>query len=106
MLIQVKKKKRLILKRFLEEYQRENELSDSKEKINGFLEKLGFEGVRMKKIPEGYKETELGVIPQEWEIKQIDDVAEEIFLGLTSKVDYVENGGFPLVRASISKKEN
>ena len=48
----------------------------------------------MKKIPEGYKETELGVIPQEWEIKQIDDVAEEIFLGLTSKVDYVENGGF------------
>ncbi len=58
----------------------------------------------MKKILEGYKETELGVIPQEWEIKQIDDVAEEIFLGLTSKVDYVENGGFPLVRASdISK---
>ncbi len=30
----------------------------------------------MKKIPEGYKETELGIIPQEWEIKKLGDCVE------------------------------
>ncbi len=27
----------------------------------------------MKKIPEGYKETELGVIPQEWEVRKVNE---------------------------------
>jgi type I restriction enzyme S subunit len=55
-------------------------------------------------IKEGYKQTEIGVIPQEWKIVLISKVTNEIFLGLTSKVDYVINGGFPLIRTTdISK---
>jgi type I restriction enzyme, S subunit len=48
----------------------------------------------------GYKETEVGVIPENWEAQPITNVTHAIFLGLTSKVDYVSNGGIPLVRAS------
>jgi type I restriction enzyme S subunit len=51
-------------------------------------------------IKEGYKQTEIGVIPDDWKIVSIAKVTNEIFLGLTSKVDYVNNGGFPLIRAT------
>ena len=37
-------------------------------------------------------------------IHKISDVCKELFLGLTSKVDYVETGGFPLVRATDINK--
>jgi type I restriction enzyme S subunit len=35
-----------------------------------------------------------------FECVRFENVCEELFLGLTSKVEYVETGGFPLVRAS------
>ena len=43
----------------------------------------------------------LGEIPTHWDVKKLKNACKEIFLGLTSKVDYVENGndGVPLVRA-------
>ena len=48
--------------------------------------------------------TELGEIPEEWKVLNIEECANDIFLGLTSKVDYVESDGIPLIRASdISK---
>jgi type I restriction enzyme S subunit len=37
-------------------------------------------------------------------IYKVSDVCRELFLGLTSKVDYVETGGFPLVRATDINK--
>ena len=40
------------------------------------------------------------MIPKEWISVPITSVTKEIFLGLTSKVDYVASGGYPLVRAS------
>jgi type I restriction enzyme, S subunit len=52
------------------------------------------------KLKPGYKQTELGIIPEDWEVLPITKVTNEIFLGLTSKVDYVSNGGIPLVRAT------
>ena len=39
----------------------------------------------MKKIPEGYKETELGVIPQEWEVKEMKEISLETQLGINIK---------------------
>jgi type I restriction enzyme, S subunit len=48
----------------------------------------------------GYKQTEVGAIPDDWKDVPITQVTHEIFLGLTAKVDYVEHGGVPLVRAT------
>lgn len=51
-----------------------------------------------------FKDSELGKIPKSWAMVDVSDVCKEIFLGLTSKVDYVDTGGFCLVRATdISK---
>jgi len=51
-----------------------------------------------------FKDSELGRIPKDWAIVGVSDVCKEIFLGLTSKVDYVDTGGVYLVRATdISK---
>ena len=47
-----------------------------------------------------FKASELGRIPKSWKTVSISDVCEEIFLGLTSKVDYVDSGGVYLVRAT------
>lgn len=56
-------------------------------------------------IPEGYISSEIGIIPKKWNVMRIDKCCTDIFLGLTSKVDYVEEGGYPLVRAKdISNK--
>jgi len=50
-------------------------------------------------LKEGYKQTEVGVIPVEWQVCGITDICSNIFLGLTTKVDYVKRNGVPLVRA-------
>jgi type I restriction enzyme S subunit len=51
-------------------------------------------------VQAGYKQTEVGIIPEDWECKEILNCASEIFLGLTTKVDYVLTNGIPLVRAT------
>jgi type I restriction enzyme S subunit len=51
-------------------------------------------------VKPGYKQTEVGVIPEEWTILPVTGATISIFLGLTSKVDYVTTGGIPLVRAT------
>jgi len=38
-----------------------------------------------------------------WEIVGIETACSDIFLGLTNKVDYVEEGGFPLIRTTDIK---
>ena len=48
----------------------------------------------------GYKMTKLGEIPLDWEVVKLEGICNEIFLGLTSKVDYVDEGGYPFVRAT------
>lgn len=53
-----------------------------------------------KKIPECYKLTNVGEIPKDWAVDFIIKYCQEIFLGLTSKVDYVSHGGVPLIRAT------
>ena len=51
-------------------------------------------------LKKGYKQTDIGVIPKDWEVTSILDICRHIFLGLTAKVDYVDIGGFPLIRAT------
>jgi type I restriction enzyme S subunit len=41
----------------------------------------------------------LGEVPEHWEVMRLRHACSHIFLGLTSKVDYVDDGGVPLVRA-------
>ncbi len=43
----------------------------------------------------------LGEIPKHWKVTRLKRIIDEIFLGLTAKVDYVENkeDGVPLIRA-------
>ena len=42
-------------------------------------------------VKPGYKQTEVGVIPEDWEVVPITNATSSIFLGLTSRVDYVED---------------
>ena len=46
-------------------------------------------------IPQGYKQTELGIIPEDWEVKQIRD-------GLTLLTDFDANGSFAKSEAKRS----
>jgi type I restriction enzyme, S subunit len=41
----------------------------------------------------------LGEVPEGWKIWKLKHACNEIFLGLTTKVDYVDSDGVPLVRA-------
>jgi type I restriction enzyme S subunit len=46
--------------------------------------------------PELYKQSELGWIPKEWEVRRVQDVLDDITYGLTVRPQYVEEG-IPLV---------
>lgn len=50
-------------------------------------------------IPQGYKKTEVGVIPEDWELAQLSNLCERISVGLaTSVTKYYRNKGVPIVR--------
>jgi len=51
-------------------------------------------------VAAGYKQTVVGVLPEDWDVLPVTKITREIFLGLTSKVDYVESSGIPLIRAT------
>ena len=56
----------------------------------------------MTDIPQGYKDSPLGVIPKEWEVKRLGDIAK-ITSGTTplrSNVDYFINGNIPWVKTT------
>ena len=43
-------------------------------------------------VPEGYKKTELGVIPEEWELKKFETIIEKMQLGVNLKASTQNNG--------------
>ena len=50
-------------------------------------------------IPQGYKQTEVGVTPEDWELAQLSNLCERISVGLaTSVTKYYRNKGVPIVR--------
>jgi type I restriction enzyme S subunit len=63
-------------------------------------------GTLTKKVREGYKDTEVGEVPIEWEVGKLGDLGETI-IGLTYKPDnLVEKGQGTLVLRSSNIKEN
>ena len=57
----------------------------------------------MKKIPEGYKETEIGVIPQEWEVKLLSECSLKIGDGLHGTPVYYESGKYYFINGNNLK---
>lgn len=51
------------------------------------------------KEPDPVDTSGLPELPKGWCWASVEEVCDEVFLGLTSKVDYVTSGGVPLVRA-------
>lgn len=64
------------------------ELLTGKRRLSGFGKKRGTE------------QNSLNIIPEEWQITGVFDICRDIFLGLTTTVDYVESDGVPLIRAN------
>lgn len=54
----------------------------------------------MKKVREGYKMTELGEIPEEWEVKKLGEVSRKIGDGLHGTPSYVENGDYYFINGN------
>lgn len=55
------------------------------------------------KVRDGYKMTELGEIPQEWEVKKIEDISERVcvgFVGTCNKYYCDESSGIPMIRTT------
>jgi type I restriction enzyme, S subunit len=50
-------------------------------------------------VKEGYKQTEVGVIPEDWNCTQLSDIGESI-IGLTYSPSDIKNGGILVLRSS------
>lgn len=62
--------------------------------------------VEERKVPKGYKKTEVGVIPEDWDVDSIGNLAS-ISTGSKNTQDRVEDGEFPFfVRSSIIERIN
>ncbi|MDN3614245.1 restriction endonuclease subunit S [Vibrio gallaecicus] len=67
----------------------------------GMMQELLTRGVGVDGKPHTeFKDSPVGRIPKGWEVRGIYDVCNEIFLGLTAKVDYTESDGAYLIRAT------
>ena len=52
-----------------------------------------------KTIKKGYKQTDIGVIPDDWKVKNLEEVSERVSVGLaTSVTKYYRNKGIPIIR--------
>ena len=78
----------------------ESILKKTEELKKGLMQQLLTKGIGHTEL----KKTDIGEIPSDWRMGLITDFCKEIFLGLTSKVDYVEENGIPLVRATDINK--
>ncbi|WP_275314957.1 restriction endonuclease subunit S [Tenacibaculum bernardetii] len=71
-------------------------ISQTQDLKKGLMQRLLTKGIGHTQ----FKDSPLGEIPKSWEYVKLNEICNEIFLGLTSKVDYVEKGGFPFIRAT------
>ncbi|MFA5751227.1 MAG: restriction endonuclease subunit S [Candidatus Paceibacterota bacterium] len=85
-----------ILSKVDEEINKINELISKTEKIkNGLMNELFTKGIDHKK----FKKTKLGEIPEEWEIKTLADIGENV-IGLTYSPSEVVSEGMLVLRSS------
>lgn len=66
---------------------------------NGCSREVAWSGNAKCEKPESISLNELPLVPESWCYCSVETICTELFLGLTSKVDYVDDGGVPLVRA-------
>lgn len=60
----------------------------------------------MTKIKEGYKETEIGIIPEDWEVYKVEDLSIRVcvgFVGTCSDSYTSETNGVPMIRTTNLK---
>lgn len=60
----------------------------------------------MTKITEGYKETEIGIIPEDWEVYKVEDLSIRVcvgFVGTCSDSYTSETNGVPMIRTTNLK---
>ncbi len=56
-------------------------------------------------VKPGYKQTEVGVIPKEWEVKPFTQVTDLITCGIAATPDYVsESQGYPFLSSTNVKE--
>ena len=55
----------------------------------------------MTEIKEGYKETEIGVVPEEWDVVKVGDILN-VQTGKMNAQDQVENGKYPFFTRSVN----
>lgn len=56
-------------------------------------------------VRKGYKQTEVGIIPEDWDVKLIDDLAEKVMVGIASAATHAYRPqGIPLLRNQNIKK--
>ena len=81
--------------------QTEGLIEKTKELKKGIMQRLLTKGI----VHTEFKETEVGVIPKEWEVKLLKDISENITIGLVKTMTkyYVDNG-VPLIRNSDIKE--
>tara|TARA_R110000868_G_scaffold411622_3_gene706494 strand:+ start:9503 stop:10717 length:1215 start_codon:yes stop_codon:yes gene_type:complete len=77
----------------------DQQITETQELKKGLMQRLLTKGIGHTE----FKKSPLGNIPKSWEFVKLSEICDEIFLGLTSKVDYVESGGFPFVRTTDIK---
>lgn len=50
-------------------------------------------------VPPGYKQTEVGVIPEDWDVKALNEISEKIMVGIASSATHAyQRRGIPLLR--------
>jgi len=59
--------------------------------------------VRFPSVPAGYKQTEVGVIPEEWECGKLEEYFSFISYGFTNPMPAVEHGIFMVTAADINE---
>ncbi len=56
-------------------------------------------------VRKGYKQTDIGVIPENWDVKLLDDLAEKVMVGIASAATHAYRPqGIPLLRNQNIKK--
>jgi len=80
--------------------QKTEELIETTEKLKqGLLNELLTKGIGHTR----FKDSELGRIPEEWEVKKISDITEYVSYGFTNPMPTTDEGPFMITAANINK---
>ena len=56
-------------------------------------------------VKPGYRQTEIGVVPMQWEVKPLTEIAEKIIVGIASAAAHAYRAiGLPMFRNQMSKQ--